>query len=321
MYHFCTIITPNYLAWAQVLRDSIVKQHANSILYVLVSCKKEAMTEDLTDFTNIHYLFVDDLCADALGKKLYDKYYILDVNSFRWSMKSVMLEYLLTQKTDKAIFIDCDISFYGDFSFLYKDLDTSDILLTQHWRTIDPEKSMMLYKSWFDYGLYNAGFIGVNKNAIKMLQWWGSACLSLCSGLETRYYFSDQFHLNLVPLFFEKTKVLTHLGCNTGLWTLFEHKITEKNNIVYLDDKDPLIFFHYTHIKSLKKQNLPTNKLIEDFLSSLKDYKFDISIYDEVVIDVNKTKLNEQIKKTTIIRKVFNKFKKLHTLVHSKRNT
>jgi lipopolysaccharide biosynthesis glycosyltransferase len=226
-----------------------------------------------------------------------------------------MLEYLLTQKTEKAIFVDCDISFYGDFSFLFKDLDEYDILLTQHWRTIDPEKNMVLYKSWFDYGLYNAGFIAVNKNSIKMLKWWGSACLSICGGLETRYYFSDQFHLNLVPLFFEKTKVLNHLGCNTGLWTLFEHKITEQNEEVFIDQKDPLIFFHYTHIKQLKKQSLPTKKLISDFLNALETYGFDTSIYNEVENNQLKKLDSPPMKETSLKRKLIRGLKKIHSKI------
>jgi hypothetical protein len=319
MYHFCTIITPDYLAWAQVLRDSIINQQKDSVLYTFISCFKKDLHYELTDFKNMNYLFVDDLCKDGMGKKIYEKYFSENKDSFRWSMKGIVLKYLVENKNDKAIYVDCDICFYNDFSFLFEELNNHNILLTHHWNTLDPDNSIEVYKRWFDFGLYNAGFIGVNLNALDMLQWWTNACWCLCSGFETKYYFTDQFHLNLIPLFFEKAKIINHLGCNTGIWTLYNHKIVENNGCMFVDNKDELIFFHYTSIRYLKKNKLLSETLLENYLNCLKKYNFNTTVYEEIeVYDYKKKYHKEKLYFKSLIKKILNMVINLLTKINNK---
>ncbi len=48
---------------------------------------------------------------------------------FRWSMKSMLISYLLDKGFDKVLYIDCDMFFFNDYHFLFSDLDTSSVVI------------------------------------------------------------------------------------------------------------------------------------------------------------------------------------------------
>ena len=41
---------------------------------------------------------LNDLCADGMGRKIFEKYHALCMDNFRWAMKPVFLTYLLEHR-------------------------------------------------------------------------------------------------------------------------------------------------------------------------------------------------------------------------------
>jgi hypothetical protein len=62
--------------------------------------------------------------------------------------------------------------------------------------------------------------------------------------------FTDQIWINFVPLFFKKVHVLMHPGYNMAYWNLHERKLTKANNQYLVNDREKLVFFHYSGFKT-----------------------------------------------------------------------
>jgi len=61
-----------------------------------------------------------------------------------------------------------------------------------------------------------------------------------------RGMFAEQLWLNLVPIYFNKVDILRHEGCNVSYWNLHERFLSEIDNVYYVNQKIPLIFYHYS---------------------------------------------------------------------------
>src|SRR5690606_37933999 len=125
-YDFCTIITADYLAYAIAQYDSLSQFNRKVCLHILVCDNENRQSSSGLQFYNLVDFKTNEDCKILLGK-----YGISD--EFRWSMKPVFLIFLLKNKLDKIIYLDSDIHFFNDFSFLFVKLNSYKILLTPHW--------------------------------------------------------------------------------------------------------------------------------------------------------------------------------------------
>ena len=246
---FCTIITVDFISYALALRKSLLDFGDDLELYLLVADGNESLKKDFeTNYPGSFILLIEGLCKSGMGKSIYDKYYHSDINAFRWSMKPVLITYLLQKKNyDKVIYTDADIYFYNDYHFLLEDLDTLDVLLTPHWRSSDPYADLTHFKILYTSGLYNGGFVGVNKNAIAAMEWWAMACEYSCVINPGIGMFGDQVHLNLLPIYFDNIGIVKHRGCNVANWNMIECKrtLSKDGTHVLINNEYPIVFIHF----------------------------------------------------------------------------
>jgi len=247
MNSFCTIITANYLPKAVALYKSIVRYDANVKLYVLVTENKP--TAPLaTSFEGIEIMYVSDLERYPLVNELYKKYAHIDLDFFRWSLKPVLINYLLEKKVTKILYVDCDMFFVNDYQFLFDDLDQSSVLLTPHWKNSDPLENSESFFELFRSGIFTAGFIGANRQAIPALQWWANACHFMMGEHPSLSIHDDQRYLDIFPVYFEGIKIIRHQGCTVGAWSYEHCKRTLVNNEVLINNKYPIIFIHFDNM-------------------------------------------------------------------------
>lgn len=288
-YTFCTIITFSHLPYIKALHKSI-DQFQEITLNVLISDKTE------TDFSEeeiqilyssfgINIFFYDQLSNVALARELHLKYWEKDMDSYRWSMKSIFIKYLIeVEDYEKVIYADSDLYFFNDFKFLFDELAENNILLTPHWRSSDPEKDKVNFDLLFVGGLFNAGFIGVNKNGLAAMEWWAMACLYQCTKDFTKGQYVDQTYLNLFPILFDKVKIIKHKGCNVANWNQIDCPRTIRDNTVLIDYKWPIVFIHFTK-STINGILLGEDKLL---LSFYNEYKMTLKSFgrEEGISDV-----------------------------------
>ncbi|MEQ9443825.1 MAG: hypothetical protein RIG62_32595 [Cyclobacteriaceae bacterium] len=237
------------MRYAEALLDSIKKFTTQGTLHVLVSDIDSSST--LATFASNEgfypYLF-EDVNQTEIATQVAAKYRSNAHDAFRWSMKPVFINYLIQEKgCDKVIYVDCDISFFNDPSFLFEKLTTQDILLTPHWRSSDPYQDFSNFQILFNRGIYNAGFIGVNKSGTTAMDWWARACTHTCIKDPSNGLFDDQTYLNLLPVYFDNVEVLKHRGCNVANWNQVEcERVVQADGSVLINGKYPIIFIHFT---------------------------------------------------------------------------
>lgn len=246
---FCTIITSEYQPLVFALHDSLIEHgKRDELLYVLIAEKSDKTKRTILETEGIRYVFVDDICQSGYGKKIYDKYFQTNLNSFRWSIKPVLVNYLISvENLDKVLFLDSDLFFFNDFEFLFQMLDDSDVLLSPHWRSSNPNLDAKNFELQFTGGIFNGGFFGINRNATVAMEWWAMVGEFVCEINPSKGRFGVQTHLSLMPVLFEGIEVLRHRGCNVANWNQLECKRTlGANGEVLINDEYPVVFIHFT---------------------------------------------------------------------------
>lgn len=241
---FCTIITKSHFGYAEALATSLHAHGDDYLLYALV------VDSDLRDRSRpgLTVLSLPEVECELSGL-LARRYLDFDKHDeFRWSMKSVLLLYLLgKEKAGKVIFVDPDIAFFKDPRFLFDLLDSSHVLLTPHWRCNDPSKDPVNFRLLMTEGHFNAGFVAVSSGAEEALEWWARICLGRCERAQAEGLFVDQAYLNLLPVYFDKVEIIRHRGCNVANWNLEMNRREQVDGEVMINGNDPVVFIHFTN--------------------------------------------------------------------------
>lgn len=270
MYHFCTISTADHLYKAFALYDSLVETDSDTFLHILCIDKTNA---DVSG-KNIRIYQLNEIKILSSALNIITKY-SRHPDKIRWSLKPVFLTLLLRTISDKVIYVDNDIYFFGQYHFLFDLLDKHNFLLTPHYYSSNPNKDQNWFEANYRVGLYNAGFIGVNKTAVKHLIWWADCCAYRCEKNSIRGMFDDQKYLDLIPVLNEQAHIVRHKGCNVADWNQNEITRSEIDGQIFLDKTFPLVFIHfnYTTIRAIEHGNEPLFvDLYEKYFANLQKH-------------------------------------------------
>ena len=246
----CTIVSPNYLAFARTLAASYVAQHPGQRFFVLI-------VADLTDpgpfaaadasFTPV---MLGEIGVPALRVQAM-QYELLELNT---NVKPSFLKYLLTRYgMDGVVYLDPDIFVYAPLQPVFAALETgATAVLTPHMTTPvydgkEPAEQDLLYN-----GTYNLGFLAVGAGAEsrRFLDWWEHRCLALGFSEGRTGLFVDQKWINLAPGLFDGVVSLRDAGLNMAYWNLHERALeTEEAGYAVVSPvsgRVPLRFFHFS---------------------------------------------------------------------------
>ncbi len=235
---FCTISTNSHLFKVDALFASLKEVGCSSELVCLATQAGNGSIK------NGRLLRPGSIELGLVGEAIKAKHHETS-DCLRWSLKPVLIRALL-EEYDKVIYLDNDLFFFSLPSFLWSELDSNDILLTPHHYPRNPKENQNWLEANFKVGLYNAGFVGVNRNAKHVMDWWAECCLYRCEKSLIRGLFDDQKYLDLVPVMHGSTKILDHKGCNVAGWNVEVCKrLVDGDGSVSIDGKWPIVFIHF----------------------------------------------------------------------------
>ena len=239
-YEFCTITTISHLYKVYALAESLKNQQHPFLLNVLI------IDDDRDfEFENCSFLKLADIQAQQGAAEIIKKYKS-NKDKLRWSLKPVLMKYLLLQPgTNGLIYLDNDLYFFSEYAFLFELLNSHSFLLTPHYYKNDPNENQNWLEANFRIGLYNAGFVGANKSALNTLQWWADCCLYRCEKNSFRGLFDDQKYLDIIPIIETTALILRHKGCNVAGWNaeICKREIVDRR--VLIDGKFEIVFIHF----------------------------------------------------------------------------
>lgn len=277
MKHFCTIITGDHLFKARALFDSLYALDNTVHLHIL-------SIDECPNFpkqSNLSLYYPKQLFQIANAESILLKYKGRN-DKLRWSFKPVFLQFLLQQEINKVIYMDTDTYFFGAFDFLFELLNQHNTLLSPHHYSRNSTKEQNWFEANFRVGLYNAGFIAVNTNALPLMNWWAGCCLYRCEKNPLRGTFDDQRYLDLLPIMDSNVHILRHLGCNIADWNREEiPRSLSPDGSVLFSGLYSLIFIHfnYTTIRAIVQGREPLLKPhLEQYFQNLLLYKPDLKL-------------------------------------------
>ena len=242
---FATIVSPNYLAYARVLGDSLARHAPDADFRVLIVGRPDPDVVAAVQASNLKVTYANELGLPDFEHLAY-KFDIVELNT---ALKPTFLKALFQSGFDKLVYLDPDISLYCAPAPVLDALDAGEIALIPH--ALVPVMDGMR-PSDIDFmraGSFNLGFIGLRRGpqAFALLDWWERRCLSHGFNDPGFGTFVDQKWLDLAPCYFDTVQVLKHPGCNVAYWNLHERTVDLAAG-QYCVNGRPLVFFHFSGV-------------------------------------------------------------------------
>jgi hypothetical protein len=242
---FATIVSPNYIAYARVLRDSIRLHAPEAAFRVLVVNSDDAATRHACAQAQLDAVFAPQLGLPDFEQLAY-RFDLVELNT---ALKPTFLKRLFAEGFDTVTYLDPDIRVYDAMQPVDDALARSEIVLIPH--SLAPVMDG-LRPSDIDFlrtGAYNLGFIGLRRGAqcAALLDWWERRCLSHGFNDPGFGIFVDQKWLDLAPAYFDSVAILKHRGCNVAYWNLHERQLAHEGGRWRVNG-EPLVFFHFSGV-------------------------------------------------------------------------
>lgn len=272
---FCTIISPDYYPFARTLYQSLAAYMPDALLHILIVGDHLPPLADKNE--NIILNRVEELAGHGLSASIRKKYGETD-NIIRWALKPAYISSLLGEY-EKVIYLDCDLFFAANASFLFGELEGAAILLSPHGISSspmdDPDNIAMNTRT----GLFNAGLIGASRTGQPLLEWWAAVIMQRMERNESLGLFDDQRYLDMLPVMDEKVRILRHKGCNLGSWNIHSNPRSLVQGNLFLNESDPLTFIHFnqeTIQQILNRNDALLLPYYETYRASLLENGFDL---------------------------------------------
>jgi hypothetical protein len=247
MFNVCTVITKDYLHKALALLFSMTPFHPVR-MHCLLAEKNHAVEELRRPISveggELICYGLDDIYDERAQARLSQ-----DKDRMQWTSKARFMGHLLESEGIRSLlYLDNDLCFFGDFEFLFQELKEHSLLLTPHWRPLDPDTNEEQFFCNFRDGIYNAGFLGAASKGLDALNWWHKACLHRCEFDYPKGYYVDQRYLDAFPVYFEDVKIIKHLGCNIAQWNADYLRREASGANILINGRWPLIFIHFSDV-------------------------------------------------------------------------
>ena len=123
----------------------------------------------------------------------------------RFAGRLVDMLYNLEQRGEEVVYLDNDMYCLGRLDVVHDYLKNTPAANPHHY-SLSTQKDQFWLEASLKHGLFNAGFVGANREGIKTLEWWSDPAYigekSLLRGL-----FDDQKYLDQFPILEPRTLI------------------------------------------------------------------------------------------------------------------
>lgn len=236
--HAGTTITRSHTAFARVLARSFLENHPGSTFHALILDPVPGLGEG----EPFEVLTPDDILTPEEYGPIRFAYTPLELSC---AVKPKLLEHLLDLFGEGAVYLDADIRFYRSMGWMADLLARHAVVLTPH--NVHPvpydgrtPTELFILRA----GTYNAGFVGVGREARPFLDWWWERLERQCLAEPDRGLFVDQRWVEAAPALAD-SHVAKDVTLNVAYWNLGQRRLTASDG-GYLVDGEPLTFFHFS---------------------------------------------------------------------------
>ncbi len=236
-----TIVARNHVPFAAVLAESFREHNPGSEFVTLVL---DAEPGEIDDDSETTFLTPADLALDPdeFGRMAL----LYDIAELSTALKPWALQLLLDRGAGVAVYLDPDIFVYSSLSDVEQLSLANGVVLTPHTTSPMPRDGKRPNEAdIMAAGVYNLGFIAVDRSSGPMLRWWQERLLRDSLSDQTRMLFTDQRWVDLVPGYFRHA-ILNDPGYNVAHWNLDQRVLARADDGSVLVNDHPLRFFHFS---------------------------------------------------------------------------
>jgi hypothetical protein len=272
-----TICSNNYLSQAICLGDSLL-EHNPYDNFVIVLVDRIEGIKSLRNRIKYELIEVEQIVGSRINE-LSKVYNIIELNT---AVKPSVFKFFFQNEDVKSIiYLDPDILVYNSFQELYTKQKSFNFIMTPHITTPSDGSVAPSDIVFISGGVFNLGFISISRTeeSLKILDWWENKLLN--KGAKVNLFadlFYDQLWMNLIVSFSGSVFVERNLGYNMAPWNIHERKLSFCQGQYSVNDKYPLIFYHFSGFKynreafiSVHTQNKISER--EDIIKIYKDYR------------------------------------------------
>jgi hypothetical protein len=251
-----TICSLNYLSLALTLKKSIQKTNPELPFFIFLADQLNGVVSD-ESIIEIATLQI----PEREFKMLVESYNIIEFNT---ALKPFIIEFLDRKMGfSSLIYLDPDIVVYQHLDAVWNELADQEFILTPHMiQPIQNPELDYLTLGTINTGVFNLGFIGlqITESSRKFISWWKKHLLQYGHNNILNGEFYDQKVMNLLPVFSDKSVISRNFGLNVAEWNLHERTLSKINGDYFVNDKYPLVFFHFSGVKMTNAdQNIRNN--------------------------------------------------------------
>lgn len=253
-----TTCTNSWVPFARVVGKTLLKHNPDYKYFICITDKREKDMEPFYDG------FPIVPCDEINAPELDDMVLRYGIN-IKNALKPFYLDYFARKypEAEHIFFIDPDMVIYDKLTEIEELHKESDILIFPHLLRPQPFDGKMPNEiSYLSTGTYNLGLISitVNENTRRFIDWWKDRLRDYCYFDWKAGLFSDQKWINLAPVFFDKVANVKHPGYNIGYWNLHERKVSRTEGKLMVNDRFPLVIYHFSNINIRYKKLFDTQQ-------------------------------------------------------------
>lgn len=251
-----TICSINYLAQARTLGDSLKATNPDVRFFIGLVDKLEGVAFEESYAPSYPMVEIDKIDIRDF-QEMCDRYNITELNT---AVKPFYFTYFFKHYPEarNVVYFDPDIIVYQPLTGLLESLAKHNAVLTPHINTPIDDRLKPNELHHLNTGVYNLGFVAFSRSEEndRFISWWEEKlryeCLiDLCNGL-----FVDQNWMNFLPVFVPGTYIERNPGYNAAYWNLHERTFSFRNGTYFVNEVNPLIFFHYSGYDPAKPEVL-----------------------------------------------------------------
>lgn len=243
--HIFTIVAQNYLAYAFVLADSVVKHHPECEFGIFLLDDVDHRWRQEIEARGFQALYPEDIQL----RNYLDFVFKYNITEACTGVKPFVFQALFDRGAKKVLYLDPDILCFRRLDEVLDGLESYAIVLTPHICRPSTDNYFPGETAHLRTGIFNLGFVAVKSGppGSDFISWWSSRLESQCLQETELGLFVDQKWVDLVPGCFDSVLVLRNLAYNVAYWNLEERALEScDDRLIEVNSGIPLAFIHFS---------------------------------------------------------------------------
>lgn len=255
-YAYCTLFNSNYLDKGLVTIHSLLENSKNVVIYVLAMDEK--CYEVLTDMGKNQVIPIR--LSDFENERLLAAKAERSAAEYCWTCSGSLILYVLeTYGESNCTYIDADLCFYRDPSFLIDEMieEGKSVSIIEH----GFRKDFMYEHSVNGSGRFCVEFNTFlnNEESLTVLKQWIDDILKECSA-DTKGNLGDQSYLTEWPDKYDCIHIVENIGAGMAPWNLNRFQLEEiEDNVPVISEtgkknsQEKAVFYHFHNLKYIDR--------------------------------------------------------------------